>query len=172
LGFLFSYNHRSLFQDGYNNQGETRQSSDTLSSDGYYRLTENLELYGRFALRQSGDGLANLPYVSTLTFLSQARVQYRFARRLDMASEFRWVVQPVSKSRRAGYGAELGFWALSDLRLAAGYNFNGAREAGNNNLLPARGGIYFSISSKLSNLFDLFGTAKSSGSGNSPQPNP
>src|SRR4051812_13324854 len=104
--------------------------------------------------------------------LSQARVQYRFARRLDMASEFRWVVQPVSKSRRAGYGAELGFWALSDLRLAAGYNFNGAREARNNNPLPARGGIYFSISSKLSNLFDLFGTAKSSGSGNSPQTSP
>jgi hypothetical protein len=46
-----------------------------------------------------------------------------------------------------------------DMRLGVGYNFTGAKEPAAQTL-PTRGGFYFTVSSKLSNLFDLFGTAK------------
>ena len=54
----------------------------------------------------------------------------------------------------------MGFWAIPDLRLGVGYNFTIAGEPGNSSLTPAHRGFYFTISSKLSNLFDLFGTSK------------
>ena len=46
------------------------------------------------------------------------------------------------------------------MRLGVGYNFTAAKEPAGSQLLPTRRGFYFTISSKLSNLFDLFGTAK------------
>jgi hypothetical protein len=59
------------------------------------------------------------------------------------------------------FGAETGFWVTADLRLGGGYNWTGAAEPGAVGIAPARRGFYFTISSKLSNLFDLFGTGKS-----------
>ena len=53
------------------------------------------------------------------------------------------------------------FWAMPDLRLGVGYNFTLAGEPDGVHLSPARRGFYFTISSKLSNLFDLFGTSRS-----------
>ena len=49
---------------------------------------------------------------------------------------------------------------MPDLRLGVGYNFNTGKEPAGSNLSPTRRGFYFTISSKLSNLFDLFGTAQ------------
>jgi hypothetical protein len=60
---------------------------------------------------------------------------------------------------RSVYATEAGFWAIPDMRLGLGYNFTEAKEPAGS-LLPTRRGFYFTISSKLSNLFDLFGTAK------------
>jgi hypothetical protein len=68
--------------------------------------------------------------------------------------------QPSSRTRRSSTGAELGFWILPDLRFGAGYNFAASREPLENNLIPQRRGFYFTITSKLSRLFDLFGTSK------------
>ncbi|MBD0327228.1 MAG: hypothetical protein ICV68_12400, partial [Pyrinomonadaceae bacterium] len=93
--------------------------------------------------------------------LTQARVQYRLTRRFDWAGEARLLLQPSSGTQRSVYGTELGFWALPDLRLGAGYNFTRAGEPlGARTGLPARRGFYFTVSSKLSNLFDVFGTSK------------
>ncbi|HYE15545.1 MAG TPA: hypothetical protein VD968_13965, partial [Pyrinomonadaceae bacterium] len=50
-----------------------------------------------------------------------------------------------------------------DLRLGAGYNWAGAYEPFGTSLQPGRRGFYFTISSKLSNLFDLFGTSSAQG---------
>jgi len=72
-----------------------------------------------------------------------------------------WLAQPVSGTRRSSIGSELGFWVLPELRLAAGYNLTGTREAGNDSSSGNRRGFYFTVSSKLSRLFDLFGTSKS-----------
>jgi len=60
---------------------------------------------------------------------------------------------------RSVYATEAGFWVLPDMRLGLGYNFNAAKEPAGG-VLPARRGFYFTITSKLSNLFDLFGTSK------------
>lgn len=159
VGLLFSYTHRSLVQDA-NGTTPTRDRSDSLSSDGYYQLTKRLELYGRFAGRFSANGQPQLPFVSTLTFLTQARAQYLLTRRLDFAVETRLLFQPSSGTRRSVYATEAGFWVIPDLRLGAGYNFTAAKEPFGAQLLPTRRGFYFTISSKLSNLFDLFGTSK------------
>jgi hypothetical protein len=62
---------------------------------------------------------------------------------------------------RSTYATEAGFWIIPDLRVGGGYNFTSASEpAGTASGLPTRRGFYFTISSKLSNMFDLFGTSK------------
>jgi uncharacterized repeat protein (TIGR01451 family) len=159
-GLLFSYTHRSLEQQGANDSEMTRDRTDSLSTDGYFQATRNLELYARFALRFNANSQPNLPFASSLTYLTQGRIQYRLTSRLDWAGEARLLFQPASGTQRSVYGTELGFWAIPDLRLGVGYNFTVAGEPGNASLTPARRGFYFTISSKLSNLFDLFGTSK------------
>jgi hypothetical protein len=159
-GLLFSYTHRSLEQQGLSDTEDTRDQMDSLSTDGYFQATRNLELYARFALRFNGNSQAGLPYASSLTYLTQGRIQYRLTSRFDWAGEARLLFQPDSKTQRSVYGTELGFWAIPDLRLGVGYNFTLAGEPAGSNLTPARRGFYFTISSKLSNLFDLFGTSR------------
>jgi hypothetical protein len=73
----------------------------------------------------------------------------------------RRLTQPSSGTHRSIYGTEIGFWALPDLRVGLGYNFSVTGEPFGATALPARRGFYFTLSSKLSNLFDLFGTSKS-----------
>jgi len=159
-GLLFSYNHRSLFQGGLAGQAPTRDSRDTLSTDGYYQPCKDLELFGRVAANFNGNGQTDLPYVSTLTYLTQARAQYHFSARVDGAIETRMIFQPSSRTTRMSTGAELGFWVTPDLRLGAGYNFAVSREPSAGDLIPQRRGFYFTVTSKLSRLFDLFGTSK------------
>jgi hypothetical protein len=88
------------------------------------------------------------------------RGQYRLSRRFDWAGEVRFMVQPSSGTQRSVYGTELGVWALPDLRFGLGYNFNAASEPAGASRIPSRRGFYFTVSSKLSNLFDLFGTSQ------------
>lgn len=168
-GLLFSYTHRSLTQAA---DGKTpmRDRSDSLSADGYHQLTKRLELYGRFALRFNANGQAQLPFVSSLTFLTQARAQYQLTQRLDWAVETRRLFQPSSRTTRSVYATEAGFWVLPDLRLGAGYNFTSAKEPAGAQVLPTRRGFYFTVSSKLSKLFDLFGTSKAGLDSTGPNP--
>ncbi len=161
VGVLLSFTHRSLDQAGLNGSGSTRDRLDSLATDGYFQATDRLELYGRLALRFSANGQADLPFVSTFTYLTQARAQYRLTPRFDWAAEMRRLTQPSSGTHRSIYGTEIGFWALPDLRVGLGYNFSVTGEPFGATALPARRGFYFTLSSKLSNLFDLFGTSKS-----------
>lgn len=159
-GLLFSFNHRSLEQSILAGAPATRDRINTAAADGYYQATQRLELYGRFALRFVANGQADLPFASTLTYLGQARIQYRLTSRVDWAGETRLILQPSTRSQRSIYGTEVGFWAIPDLRLGLGYNFNSANEPAGASPIASRRGFYFAISSKLSNLFDLFGTSK------------
>ncbi len=163
VALLFSYNRRSQFQDGGTTSGATLDSSNTLSTDGLLTLTKQLEFYGRVALKSSDDGRPDLPRVSTLTYMAQGRLQDRFAEHFDVATEFRWLAQPVTRTRRASLGTELGYWLLPDLRFGFGYNFTGVREPSGSLVAgPNKNGFYFTISSKLSNLFNLFGALNTS----------
>jgi hypothetical protein len=71
----------------------------------------------------------------------------------------RLLMQPSSGTSHSSFGSELGLWALPDLRLGAGYNFALSGEPGNVPGIATKRGFYFTITSKLSNLFNLFGTA-------------
>lgn len=160
-GLLFSYTHRdSYFSNGVANL-PTRLRSDMLSADGFYQATKRLELYGHTAVKLSGDGNTNLPFAENLTYLLQARAQYLLSGWVDIAAEGRYLYQPSSGSRRNWYGAETGFWVLPDLRVGVGYNFSKSQEVYgfNNNSIYNRNGFYFVVSSKLSRLFNLFGTS-------------
>jgi uncharacterized repeat protein (TIGR01451 family) len=159
MGVLFSYTHRSTMQDTAG-ATPTRDVSDSLATDAYDQLTKRLELYGHFALRYGGNGQPNLPFVSSLSFLTQARAQYLFTKRIDGAVETRFLFQPSSGTARTTYATEFGYWVLPDLRLGGGYNFTAAKEPIPGDVMPTRRGFYFTITSKLSNLFDLLGTAK------------
>ena len=159
-GLLFSFNHRAIAQSGVGTAAATRDRLDTAAADGYYQASKRLELYGRFALRFAANGQPALPFVSTLTYLTQARAQYRLTTRVDWAVEMRSIIQPSSQTRRSVYGTELGLWVMPDLRVGAGYNFTRAAEPGLDTAIPRKQGFYFTISSKLSSLFDLFGTSK------------
>ena len=140
-GLLFSFNHRSMNQLAGTAgilpaSSATRDRVDTLATDGYYQATKNLELYARLALRFSANGQGDLPFVSTLTYLTQERAQYRLSRRLDWATEMRLMIQPSSGTHRSVLGTELGFWVLPDLRVGGGYNFTIAGEPNGSAALP------------------------------------
>lgn len=161
-GLLFSYTHRDSYFSNAADLSPTRLRSDTLSADGFYQATSRLELYGHTALKLSGDGNTSLPYADNLTYLVQARAQYSLTRWLDVAGEGRYLYQPSSGSQRRWLGAEAGFWVLPDLRVGGGYNFSKSEEVYgfNNNSVYNRNGFYFVVSSKLSRLFNLFGTSE------------
>ncbi|HEV3470652.1 MAG TPA: hypothetical protein VG148_15115 [Pyrinomonadaceae bacterium] len=172
-GLLFSYTRRDLAQAGAAGAGDMRDRSDTLSSDWYYQATRRLELYGRFALRFGDNQTPELARVATFTYMTQGRAIYRLSRSFDVAGEGRWLAQPSTATHRASFGAELGYWVLADLRLGGGYNWVRVGEPFGAQLSPGRRGFYFTISSKLSNLFDLFGTPKNNaqpGEGGDAQP--
>ncbi len=163
---LFTFTHRSLTQAGGLAGGSTgdapliRDRIDSLSTDGYEQVTKRFELYGKFALRFTGNGQPEIPYISNLSFLTQARAQYLLTSRIDWAFETRALFQPSSSTTRSTYATELGYWAIPDLRLGGGYNFTAVSEPEGAHVLPTRRGFYFTISSKLSNIFNLFGTSK------------
>jgi uncharacterized repeat protein (TIGR01451 family) len=160
-GLLLSYTRRDLSQQGSDGRGETRDRSDLLSSDAYYQATRNVELYGRLALKFGDTMSPELARVSSFTYLTQGRVVYRVGPYVDFAGEMRWLAQPSTRTARASMGTELGFWVLPDLRVGGGYNWTGAGEPTSpGGLVAGRRGFYFTISSKLSNLFDLFGTSR------------
>ena len=166
MGWLFSYTRRDVSQDGFEGglyafAGSTRDRSDLLSTDAYYQWSADLELYGRVAVKYGINSTPELAGVSTLTYMTQGRVVYRLGRRFDVAGEMRLLAQPASLTRRTSIGAELGYWLLPDLRLGGGYNFTGVREPTGGSSGGGRRGFYFTVSSKLSNLFDLFGTSRS-----------
>jgi hypothetical protein len=160
MGLLISYTRRSRETTAATSLGPTRDRLDSLSTDAFYQLTPRLEFSGRLAARLNANGQDQTPYVSTLTYLTQGRVQYRFAKQFDLAAEMRALIQAGSGTAKRSYGTELGYWPLPDLRLGLGYNFTSAREPQGSIVGGARRGFYFNISTKLSNFFDLFGTSR------------
>ncbi|MBL8204091.1 MAG: DUF11 domain-containing protein [Blastocatellia bacterium] len=165
--FLMSYTHRSIEQGARQGFGAAIDRDEILAADGLYQPFRRLELYGRYAMKFNRSGRDQVPMVSTLTSLVQGRAELRFAQYFDVATEARLLWLSGTGSRRTSIGAELGFWALSDVRLAGGYNFTQMKESPGyfggfgtfTNNLNTRQGFYFVVSSKLSNMFNLFGTS-------------
>ncbi len=159
-GILFSYNYRNSFLSGRPREAGTKLRADTLSADAFYQFNSRLEFYGRSALKISGDGNQTLPFASTLTYLLQGRLQYRLTNSFDVAAETRYLFQPSSLSKKQSIGAELGYWLTPDLRFGIGYNLRQSKESLNLGSSNMKAGMYFTITSKISRLFNLFGTSK------------
>ena len=157
-GLLFSYTHRALTQGGTGTQDATIDRGDVLSADGYWQPEKRTELFGRVAFKYGANGREGLIPAASLTYLAQLRAARRIRRSLDTAFEYRFLAQPATRTRRTSAGVELGYWIFADLRFAVGYNFTTATEP-DGILLTRPRGFYFTISTKLSNLFDLFGTS-------------
>jgi uncharacterized repeat protein (TIGR01451 family) len=168
---LLSYTHRSLTQGGLAGQADTTDRSDTLSTDGLWQPFKDTELYGRFALKFGANSRQGLMDASSLTYLAQLRAQKRLRRAFDVAGEVRMLAQPSTHTTRTSVGAELGYWVFADMRIGIGYNFTSATEPGVIVLTQPRG-FYFTISTKLSNLFDLFGTSADGLAGSSSYSSP
>ena len=161
-GFLLSYKHRESFFSSGNNDTPNELRNDVFSVDGFHQTTRRLELYGRFAAKFNSDRTPNLPQASNFTILTQGRAQYMLNDWFDVAAEGRYLYQPSSGSKNKWLGIEAGYWATPDLRIGGGYNFKQSSEAFGftNNQVYNSGGFYFTISTKISRLFDLFGTSK------------
>ncbi len=158
-GLLFSYTLRQMQIAGAPNS--QNDNVGLLSTDGYLQATRNLEFYGKLALSDRTARIDNGTDVSTMTYLFQGRTQLRITRSFDAAAEARFLRQPVTATQRWSMGNEVGYWIIPDLRLALGYNYKSIDEYRANFLAnPVRRGVYFVMSTKLSNLFNLFGTPK------------
>ncbi|MCB1024777.1 MAG: DUF11 domain-containing protein [Acidobacteria bacterium] len=161
-GFLLSYKHRKNFFSNGDEREENELREDVFSVDGFHQTSRRLELYGRFAAKFTADKTPSLPFANNLSLLMQARAQYLLSDSFDVAAEARFSYQPSSGSQNRWLGVEMGYWATPDLRIAGGYNFKQSREVygfDQNNVFN-RGGFYVSITTKLSKIFDLFGTSK------------
>lgn len=168
FAWLFSYNHRETSQNASVYQGTKqavlRDRYDTLSSDGLYQVSKNTEVSGRFSVRFNGNGNQTSIDTSSLTYLGQFRVERRIGDAFDIAGEGRILMQPSSKTLRQSFGAENGYWLTPDLRFGSGYNFTRSDAANSSNYPESKqfkSGAYLTITSKISNLFNLFGTSKS-----------
>jgi hypothetical protein len=156
---LLSYTERSITQSGFEGQAPISEHSRTLSTDGYWVPLHDTELYGRFALKFGGSSREGLMSASSLTYIAQLRVQRRIRRAFDVAGEGRMLAQPSTGTARTSVGAEVGYWILPDVRFGFGYNFTSITEPQGSLFVAQPRGFYFTISTKLSSLFDLFGTS-------------
>jgi hypothetical protein len=156
---LFSYTHRSLTQGGIDGLSAVTDRSDTLSADGLWQPFKDTELYGRVALKFGANSREGLMYASALTYLSQLRVQRTLAPRLRRGR--RSAHDGAARDAHDAHVRRRGNRLLGLRRHAHRhrYNFTSATEPGALAVVTQPRGFYFTISTKLSNLFDLFGTA-------------
>ncbi|MEZ5344749.1 MAG: isopeptide-forming domain-containing fimbrial protein [Pyrinomonadaceae bacterium] len=160
-GLLLSYKHRENFFSGGTEDTQNELRDDIFSVDGFHQTTRRLELYGRFAAKFSADQTPDIPFASNLSYLAQARAQYLLSDSFDVAIEGRYMYQPTTGSQNRWLGIEAGYWVTPEMRIGGGYNFKQSTEVFgfNNDQVYNKGGFYFSITTKLSRLFDLFGTS-------------
>jgi len=165
-GLLLSYQYLDR-QDAVQTFAPNRDAlglRQRASTDGYVQPIGWLELHGKFAWQQTSD-----PGQYVSTYLGQGRAQVTIWRSIDAAIETRYIWQPFTDSSRKGTGAELGFWPVADLRAALGYSFNDTRDPLGRDLEGRAKGFYFTLSTKLSRLFNLLGSTPPPAS-SSPRP--
>lgn len=161
FALLFSYNTR-LTNLRNNKTFETiKDRVDAFSIDGLWQVSKRLEFFSHGALKYVQDEKPNVTNVSNLTTLIQNRFQYKLGEKWDTAVEMRFLAQPSTSTYRISSGAELGYWIMSDIRLGIGYNLTKSHQppSVNNNDIQKQG-FYFNVTTKLSRIFDLFGSSK------------
>lgn len=159
VALLFSYNTRSTDLSNSKTLNITRDRVDTLSTDGLWQASKRLEFYSHAAVKFLENGRPDVAKVSAMTFLVQNRAQYKLFEKWDVAAETRFLAQPSTATARLSAGAELGFWIMPDIRLGGGYNLTKTYQPTAFNTADfQKKGFYFNITTKLSRIFNLFGS--------------
>ncbi len=155
-GLLFSYQYvdRGAPVQAISPASRTLDWQQRLSTDGYLQPMRRLELHGKVAWLETND-----PIQPVGTYLAQGRVRITIQKRVDAALEARYMRQAFTSSSRTGTSAEAGFWVIPDVRFGIGYSFDDSRDPLQRDLEGRAQGAYFTISTKLSRLFDLMGSA-------------
>jgi len=152
FGLLLSYNYGDRGAALAQEAASARVGR--LSTDGYLAPGRGLELHSRLAMiRSEGGAFAQL----STAYLYQGRVQQRLLRYFDLAVEGRLGWDAGSDTKRSAIGAEIGVWALPDLRLGAGYRTRPVDESGLPVLDVNHGRMYFVLTSRLAGFFNLLG---------------
>jgi hypothetical protein len=160
-GLLFSWNHGN--QDGGYLTTDGGSRVGRLSGDGYVAPGRGVELHSRVALIRMSDGS---PSTTTNAYLWQGRVQQRLTSYLDVAVEERISWQTGLASSRSVLGAEIGIWALKDLRIGLGYRTRPIDQNGLPVLTAPKGrGLYLALSTRLAGFFNLLGSSSADATG-------
>jgi hypothetical protein len=100
------------------------------SIEGVLHPTRRLQIQGKYAVRLAREGIPGGKASEAWTDLVQGRVTVDVTRRVDVAVEARALHQYQVDDRRVGYAVEAGVWPVRNVRVALGYNLNGAVEQG------------------------------------------
>jgi hypothetical protein len=156
VGLLFSY--QFVDRDGLAQPVSVTRTTlgwrHRLSTDGYVQPVRRLDLLGKFAWQES-----NVREPAVNTYLLQGRAQATIMRYIDSAIEGRYIRQSETSSKRRGVAAEIGFWPIADFRAALGYSFYDTRDSHGRDFEGRAKGPYVTLSTKLSRLFNLMGSA-------------
>lgn len=159
VALLFSYNTRMTDLTNGTTLNITRDRADTLATDGLWQASKRLEFYSHAAVKFLENGRPDVTKVSAMTFLVQNRAQYKLFEKWDVAAETRFLSQPSTDTARFSVGAELGFWIMPDIRLGGGYNLTKTYQPTVFNAADfQKQGFYFNVTTKLSRIFNLFGS--------------
>ncbi|MDH5691970.1 MAG: OmpA family protein [Gammaproteobacteria bacterium] len=93
------------------------------SVEWIFSATKAIEWSSKLALKTKTEKTGILDPVTTNTFLSINRINFRLTRKVDIGSEYRLLQQLEADSARTGAVLDVGWRPQKNIRLGTGYNF-------------------------------------------------
>lgn len=94
------------------------------SMEGVFQPHRKARMFGRYAIKALNEkSLGSV--ATTLTDLWMTRLSYDIVRSVDLSAEYRLLAQRQANDARTGWALEAGWNAVKNIRVAAGYNFEG-----------------------------------------------
>jgi len=133
-------------QDG--NVSALGEHTQLLSLEELYRPDRMLEIAGRYAYKLDGDS-----YYPAHSSLFGLRLTQRIGHRFDVAGETRYLAaHDIAGASTTALALEAGYRVGGEMRIAAGYNFEGSPDP-SLALAPTRRGVYATATSVIDRIF-------------------
>jgi hypothetical protein len=129
------------------------------SAEAIYAPNWRWEFYGKYALRNNTNYLANNFTNYSSVHLAQLRASYQLGYRTDVSVEGRWLGQPTEGFNEFGVAVEGGYYVTPDFRIGLGYAFGDGSDRDFTGYRSA-GGLYLNLTYKINELFGGFGRRK------------